>query len=67
MMSRLLLFLCSLGSAFATDFSPRFDAIRARATPAQLYAVLYALPKGGDLHNQRSNTNLGRITRLGIP
>lgn len=51
MMSRLLLFLCSLGSAFATDFSPRFDAIRARATPAQLYAFLYALPKGSDLHN----------------
>jgi adenosine deaminase CECR1 len=35
----------------AADFSARFEALKARATPAQLYALLYALPKGGDLHN----------------
>ena len=51
MKSRLLLALLTFGTALAADFSPRFDAIRARATPAQLYAFLYALPKGGDLHN----------------
>ena len=35
----------------AADFSPRFDALRSSATAAQLYALLYDLPKGGDLHN----------------
>ena len=33
------------------DFSQTFQLIRDRATPAQLYAFLYALPKGGDLHH----------------
>lgn len=33
------------------DFSERFDALKSAATPAQLYALLYDLPKGGDLHN----------------
>ncbi len=33
------------------DFSVRFDALKAAATPAQLYTLLYDLPKGGDLHN----------------
>jgi adenosine deaminase CECR1 len=28
-----------------------FDELKATATPAQLYTFLYALPKGGDLHN----------------
>ena len=47
-----LLFACLLaGRLIAADFSARFDAIKARATPAQLYAFLYDLPKGGDLHN----------------
>jgi adenosine deaminase CECR1 len=35
----------------ATDFAARFDALGAAATPAQLYALLYDLPKGGDLHD----------------
>lgn len=35
----------------ATDFSARFEDLKHRATPAQLYALLYELPKGGDLHN----------------
>jgi adenosine deaminase CECR1 len=41
----------SAGAIRAADFSARFDAIRAAATPAQLYALLYDAPKGGDLHN----------------
>jgi adenosine deaminase CECR1 len=28
-----------------------FEKVKAEATPAQLYTFLYALPKGGDLHN----------------
>jgi adenosine deaminase CECR1 len=28
-----------------------FEDVKAAATPAQLYRFLYALPKGGDLHN----------------
>src|SRR5579863_8960725 len=30
---------------------PWFEELKASATPAQLYRFLYALPKGGDLHN----------------
>lgn len=32
-------------------FEARFEQIRREATPAQLYAFLYDLPKGGDLHH----------------
>jgi adenosine deaminase CECR1 len=28
-----------------------FEEVKAKATPQQLYTFLYALPKGGDLHN----------------
>lgn len=44
--------------ATAEDFGPRFDALKAQATPAQLYTLLYALPKGGDLHNHAYGSNL---------
>lgn len=46
----------------AADFSTRFDDLRARATPAQLYTLLYALPKGGDLHNHAAGSNLAEDT-----
>jgi hypothetical protein len=39
---------CALAAA---DFSARFDELKAAASPAQLYALLFDLPKGGDLHN----------------
>ncbi len=39
------------GAAAAQDFETRFAEIRDRATPAQLYAFLQTLPKGGDLHH----------------
>jgi len=48
-----LLFL-ALGLAArapAADFSARFEEIKHTARPAELYTFLYALPKGGDLHN----------------
>lgn len=41
--------VCTLASA--AGFGPRFEALKAAAAPAQLYALLYDLPKGGDLHN----------------
>ncbi len=48
--------LASLG-ARAADFGARFDEIVARATPAQLYSLLYDMPKGGDLHNHAGGAN----------
>ena len=38
-----------IGSAHALE--TWFEEVKAKATPEQLYAFLYALPKGGDLHN----------------
>lgn len=46
----ILLLLTTLHAA-AAGFGPRFEELKAQATPAQLYALLYDLPKGGDLHN----------------
>ena len=44
--------IAALASPLAgADFAARFDELKAGATPAQLYALLYDLPKGGDLHN----------------
>lgn len=49
---RFLVFLLAFGvAAFATPFENRFEEIKRNATPAELYTFLYALPKGGDLHN----------------
>jgi len=52
---RKILFLLSLVcvncTAATADFSTRFDEIKHTAKPAELYTFLYALPKGGDLHN----------------
>lgn len=38
-------------SAFAEDFSARFETIKKEASRVELYRILYAVPKGGDLHN----------------
>lgn len=35
----------------AQSFSSRFETIKQEASPEQLYRFLYAVPKGGDLHN----------------
>ena len=42
----------------AADFATRFDELKRLATPAQLYALLYDLPKGGDLHNHSGGSEL---------
>jgi len=44
--------------AQAGDFSARFEELKSRTTPAQLYALLYDLPKGGDLHNHSGGSEL---------
>jgi adenosine deaminase CECR1 len=33
------------------DFAQRFEQIKASVTPSELYALLFALPKGGDIHH----------------
>ena len=52
-MRKLLFFLNLIWVAVvsAADFSARFEEIKRTAQPAELYTLLYALPKGGDLHN----------------
>ncbi|HEY0862570.1 MAG TPA: hypothetical protein VGD97_00565 [Lacunisphaera sp.] len=47
----LTLLLCAATAAAASPFSARFEEIKRTAKPAELYTFLYALPKGGDLHN----------------
>jgi adenosine deaminase CECR1 len=44
--------LCLGGSLHSAAAAERwFEEVKATATPAQMYRFLYALPKGGDLHN----------------
>jgi len=50
-MRYLLLLLTLVVPAAAAPFSSRFEEIKRTAQPEELYAFLYALPKGGDLHN----------------
>ena len=50
--SFILGFLICLAACKPASASERwFEEVKATATPAQLYRFLYALPKGGDLHN----------------
>lgn len=49
----LLLILCPLLLP-AQDFSARFEEIRKAATPRELYAFFWDMPKGGDLHHHLS-------------
>ena len=44
--------------AGSEKFAARFEQIRTGATPAQLYAFLYDLPKGGDLHHHLGGDGL---------
>ncbi len=46
-----LLLLAACAPAWSASFAERFEEIRKTASPAQLYAFLFDLPKGGDLHN----------------
>lgn len=44
--------------AGSETFDARFEQMRVSATPAQLYALLYDLPKGGDLHHHLGGDGL---------
>src|SRR5580698_1345551 len=58
--ARIGMLLGALAAAVAVrgaDFSQRFDEVVSKATPAQLYAFLYDMPKGGDLHNHSGGAN----------
>ena len=44
---------CSLN---AQTFDERFERIKAEASQRELYALLWDLPKGGDLHNHLGGT-----------
>ena len=46
--------------ARAGDFAPRFDELVARATPAQLYALLYDMPERRDLAQPRRRRQQAR-------
>ena len=50
-MNRTFLLLAFALRLTAAGFETRYEEIRRSATPQQLYAFLYALPKGGDLHH----------------
>jgi len=50
MRSFILLFATAC-AVHAASFADRFEVIKQSASPADLYTFLYALPKGGDLHN----------------
>lgn len=45
-------------AASAAGFAERWAEIRQTATPTELYTLLYALPKGGDLHNHLGGSGL---------
>lgn len=46
------MFLLFVSAAAAqTSFEAQFERFRREASPEQLYAFLYAMPKGGDLHH----------------
>ncbi len=50
-MKRLTLAALLVWQLTAAGFSSRFETIRNSASPSELYAFLFALPKGGDLHH----------------
>ena len=52
------LFLLLTLTARAEGLARRFEEIKSIATPAQLYAFLYDLPKGGDIHNHAGGSNI---------
>ena len=56
----LLIFLCvnSMSFAHAKTFDEEFEAFKKTASAQALYTFLYAMPKGGDLHNHSTGSNL---------
>jgi adenosine deaminase CECR1 len=52
-MFRYMLVLICFGLV-AQDFSPQWERMRDSASPDELYRLMWALPKGGDLHHHAS-------------
>jgi adenosine deaminase CECR1 len=52
------LFCSVVAVASAADFPGRFEELKRTLSPAQLYALLYDLPKGGDLHNHSGGSEI---------
>ena len=57
----LTLLLFAASTSFAADFGARFDEIRKSASPSELYAFLFALPKGGDLHHHNGHSTYASV------
>ncbi|MFQ5791065.1 MAG: hypothetical protein ACE5JI_11395 [Acidobacteriota bacterium] len=51
-------FLSLSGYLEGSSFASKLEEIKATATPRQLYAFLYDLPKGADLHNHLGGAGL---------
>jgi adenosine deaminase CECR1 len=47
-----------VSAVHAADFGGRFEELKRTLSPAQLYALLYDLPKGGDLHNHSGGSEI---------
>jgi adenosine deaminase CECR1 len=56
--SFMLLGLCPAYAAAPGSFGERFEEIKKTGTPRELYALLFDLPKGGDLHNHGGLSSL---------
>ena len=57
-LATLLLSLLLAAATPARAAEAWFEKLKAKATPEQLYRFLYALPKGGDLHNHLTGAGL---------
>ncbi len=57
--SRTLLIL-TIAAASVQTRADWFDDFKQQATPRELYTFLYAMPKGGDLHNHLSGAGLSK-------
>ncbi|WP_158970872.1 adenosine deaminase [Paraglaciecola sp. L3A3] len=56
----LLTILCVnlVTAVYANTFDDEFEKFKQTASAQQMYTFLYALPKGGDLHNHSTGSNL---------
>ncbi|MFA3792564.1 adenosine deaminase [Aliiglaciecola sp. SL4] len=46
-----------ISSTFAATFDKEFESFKKTASAEDLYTFLYAMPKGGDLHNHSTGSN----------
>ncbi|MFQ3220633.1 MAG: adenosine deaminase CECR1 [Psychromonas sp.] len=53
-----LLWVNLVSFAYAETFDDEFEAFKKTASAQALYTFLYAMPKGGDLHNHSTGSNL---------